>query len=181
MAETITIRGIWGGMTDETAATILGDVKRETPDLYREAIAKTAGAFRMRPEVLRTQPLPRQAASIRRALTQVTQQDLGAHILIDWLTKTQKPMLIQFLSALGIAHEDGMVKEDVGPQPDQEALRAAVANLRSSFPPDTVRVYLQAFSVITAAEWEELPELIAEDPDRSAGAPTVTSAGTTSE
>jgi hypothetical protein len=181
MAGATTIRGIWGGMTDETAATILGDVKRETPDLYREALAKTAGAFRMRPEALRTQPLPRQAASIRRALTQVTQQDLGAHILIDWLTKTQKPMLIQFLSELGIEHEDGMVKENVGPEPDQATLRAAIANLRSSFPPDTVRVYLQAFSVITADEWEGLPELIAEGPDRASDASPVTSAGSTAE
>jgi hypothetical protein len=160
MADTVTIRGIWGGMSDETAASVLGDVKRETPDLYREALAKTAGAFRMRPEALRQQPLPRQAATIRRALTQVTQQDLGAQILIEWLGKTQKPMLTQFLDELGIAHEDGMVKEGIGEEPEPARLRAAIAHLRTEFPPEQVRIYLQAFSVITADGWEQLPALI---------------------
>ena len=160
MADAITIRGIWGGMSDETAASVLGDVKREAPDLYREALAKSAAAFRMRPEALRQQPLSRQAATIRRALTQVTQQDLGSHILIDWLGKTQKPMLAQFLDELGIEHEDGMVKEGIGPEPAPATLAAAIANLRAAFPPENVRVYLQAFSVITADGWAQLPEMI---------------------
>jgi hypothetical protein len=114
----------------------------------------------MRPEALRQQPLPRQAATIRRALTQVTQQDLGAHLLIEWLGKTQKPMLTQFLDELGIAHEDGMVKEGVGEEPEPGRLRAAIEHLRTEFPPENVRVYLQAFSVITADGWEQLPALI---------------------
>jgi len=160
MADAITIRGIWSGMSDETAASVLGDVKREAPDVYREALAKAAAAFRMRPEALRQQPLSRQAATIRRALTQVTQQDLGAHMLIDWLGKTQRPMLAQFLDELGIVHEDGMVKEGVGPEPEPTTLEAAIANLRSSFPPEKVRIYLQAFSAITADEWVRLPEMI---------------------
>lgn len=160
MADPITIRGIWGGMSDDVAATVLGDVKRESPDLYREALASAAGSLRMRPQVLRQQPAPRQAATIRRSLTQVTQQDLGAHLLIEWLTKTQKPMLTQFLDDLGIAHEDGTVKEGVGPEPERERLAGAIERLRGSFPSEHVRIYLSAFAVITADEWEQLPALI---------------------
>ena len=167
--ETITIRGIWGGMSDATAGSILGDVKREAPDLYREALAKTAGAFRMRPEALRQQPLARQAANIRRALTQVTQQELGAHLLIEWLTKTQKPMLIHFLDKLGIPHEEGMVKEGVGPEPEPAKIRAAIENLRAAFPAEHVRVYLQSFAVITADEWEHLPALIETEAGTASG------------
>ena len=169
MAEAITIRGIWSGMTDDVAATILGDVKRETPDLYREALATAAGAFRMRPDALRQQPITRQAATIRRALTQVTQQDLGAHILINWLTTSQKPMLVQFLDDLGIVHEEGTVKGEIGPEPDPERLAAAVANLRASFPAEHVRLYLSAFAVITADEWQHLPGLIDAEAPQTAG------------
>src|SRR5207244_3141703 len=105
-------------------------------------------------------PAARQAATIRRSLTQVTLQELGAHLLIEWLTKSQKPMLSQFLDDLGIPHEDGMVKEAVGAEPERERLAAAVERLRASFPPEHVRVYLSAFSAITADEWDGLPELI---------------------
>jgi hypothetical protein len=176
MADAVTIRGVWGDMSEEMAVTVLGDVKRESPDLYREALAKTAGAFRMRPEALRQQPLARQAANIRRALTQVTQQELGAHLLIEWLTKTQKPMLIHFLDKLGIPHEEGMVKEGVGPEPDPAKLRAAIEGLTAVFPSEHVRVYLLAFSVITADEWASLPGLLEESaavasPVRSAPSP----------
>jgi hypothetical protein len=160
MANALTIRGIWGGMSDEVAATVLADVRRESPDTYRGAVNTAAAAFRMRPDAFRQQPLPRQAATIRRALTQVNQQEQGALILIEWLTKTQKPMLTQFLDALEIAHEDGTIKDEISPEPDEEKLAAAIAGLRASFPPEQVRVYLQAFSVITADEWQHLPALI---------------------
>lgn len=160
MAEAITIRSIWGGMSDEAAATVLGDIKRESPEMYREAVAAAAGSLKMRPQVLRQQPAPRQAATIRRALTQVNQQDLGAHLLIEWLTKCQKPMLGQFLDDLGIAHEEGMVKEEIGAEPKPEKLEAAVARLRQNFPEEHVRIYLSSFSVITADEWQQLPGLI---------------------
>ncbi|MGH2604586.1 MAG: hypothetical protein ACRDJ9_35000, partial [Dehalococcoidia bacterium] len=135
-------------------------VKRESPDMYRQAVAAAAGAFRLRPEVLRQQPAARQAATIRRALTQVDQQDLGAHLLIEWLTKSQKPMLAQFLDDLGIAHEDGTVKEGVGPEPDEDRLAAAIEHLRTTFPPEHVQIYLSAFFVITADDWERLSRLL---------------------
>lgn len=160
MAEPITIRGIWAGMSDETAATVLADIRRESADMYRGALSTAAGTLRMRPQVLRQQPVPRQAASIRRVLTRVDQQELGAHLLIEWLTKTQKPMLTQFLDDLGIEHDDGTVKEEIGPEPEAAKLGAAVERLRTGFPPDLVRVYLSAFSAITAGGWERLPALI---------------------
>lgn len=160
VAEPITIRSIWGGMSDEAAASVLGDVKRESPEMYREAVSAAAGSLKMRPQVLRQQPGPRQAATVRRALTQINQQDLGAHLLIEWLTKCQKPMLGQFLDDLGISHEEGTVKEEIGPEPEPERLTAAIERLRESFPPEHVRIYLSAFSVITADEWERLPDLI---------------------
>ena len=169
VVEAITIRGIWSGMTDDVAATILGDIKRETPDLYREALATAAGSLRMRPQVLRQQPATRQAATIRRALTQVNQQDLGAHLLIAWLTKSQKPMLAQFLDDLGIAHEEGTVKEAIGPEPDPERLAAAVARLRAAFPPEHVRLYLSSFAAITAGEWQHLPSVIDAELPQAAG------------
>lgn len=160
-ADPITIRGIWAGMSDETAGSVLGDIKQQSPELYRGALSTASAVLRMRPEVLRQQPVPRQAATIRRVLTRVDQQELGAQLLIEWLTKTQTPMLAQFLDGLGVEHEDGTIKGELGPEPERAKLTEAVEQLRTAFPPDQVRVYLSAFSAITAEEWTTLPELIA--------------------
>lgn len=160
MAEALTIQGIWSGMSDELAATVLREVRTESIDLYRQALATAAGALRMRPQMLQQQPAPRQAAAIRRALLQVGREELGAHLLITWLTTRHKPMLTRFLDELGIAHEEGTIKEETGPEPEEEKLRAAVSHLRENFDPDQVRIYLQAFLVTTAPDWERLPALI---------------------
>lgn len=160
MSDALTIRGIWGEMSDETAARIFLEVRRGSPEVYREALAGAAGALRMRLPALQKLPAARQAATIRRAFTRTDLQEAGAQILIEWLTKQQQPMLRQFLDELAIAHEDGTVKEDVGPQPDATRLATAVEHLFATFPPENVRVYLAAFSMITADEWADLPALI---------------------
>lgn len=169
MADTLTIRGIWGGMSDETAAAILSDLRRGSPEVYREALAGAARAQRMRLPALQKQPAARQAASIRRALTRLDLQEAGAQILIEWLTKHQQPMLTQFLDDLGIAHEEGTVKDDVGAQPEAARLHVAVEHLYQSFPPEQVRVYLSAFSLMTAHDWPTLPTLLERQQDAELG------------
>jgi hypothetical protein len=164
MAEALTIQGIWAAMPDEVATRILREVRAEEADLYRQALGTAAGALRMRPQALQQQPAPRQAAAIRRALTQVGREELGAHLLVTWLTKCRTPMLARFLDDLGIAHEEGTIKDEVGPEPDAAQLRAAIERLYAAFPAEDVRIYLQAFAVTTAVEWEHLPTLIDAQP-----------------
>jgi hypothetical protein len=160
VAEQLTIRGIWSGMPDTLVTTVLTEVRQDTPEAYREALSGAAKVMHMRPQILRTQPAARQAATIRRALTTIGFEEMGARLLIQWLGARQRPMLTQFLDELGIAHEEGIVKEEVGPEPEREQLAAAVGHLTEQFPVENVRVYLQAFSLITAEEWPTLPELI---------------------
>jgi hypothetical protein len=81
---------------------------------------------------------------------------------VTWLTTRHKAMLVQFLDDLGIAHEDGTITGEIGEEPDEVRLRAAVARLRAHFAPAHVRIYLQAFLVTTAPDWERLRALLAE-------------------
>lgn len=160
VAEQLTIRAIWGGMSEEMAATLLKELREDSPEMYRESVNTAASALRMRPDTLRKKPFPQQAATIRRTMTTVALEQAGAHLLIEWLTRRQKPMLQQFLDELGIPHEDGTIKGEHGPEPDLDKLKTAIANLTAQYPEEQVRVYLQAFSVITADDWEHLPDLI---------------------
>lgn len=160
VAEPLTIQSIWAGMPDSLAATVLAEVRQETADLYREAQVIAASALRMRPQVLRQQPAAKQASAIRRVLTQVGREDLGGRLLVEWLTKRHKPMLALFLDDLGIAHEDGIVNDELGAEPATEHLTAAIRRLHAEFPAEQVRVYLQTFAITTGYEWGSLPDLI---------------------
>lgn len=177
MAEAPSIRAIWSEMSDELAAGLLTDTRTATPDLYRQAQTTAAAAMHMRPQVFRQKPVPWQAGNVRRTLTRVGQDDLGARLLIEWLTKTQTPMLTQFLDELGLEHEAGAIKDEVGEQPDRATLAAAVSHLHQQYPHEAVRVYLRSFCLITAYDWPDLPALIDAEPDTPApdGSPTAAS------
>ena len=169
MAETISIRGIWSGMPDDLAARILTELRGELPDLYREAQGTAAAALNMRPQVFRQQPGPRQAATIRRVFTQVGRETVAAHVLIEWLTRLRKPMLVQFLDSLGVAHEEGTVNDSAGEEPEREKLIAAINDLHAAYPAEEVQAYLSAFYLTTGYEWKTLPELIEAEPAAGGG------------
>ena len=51
---------------------------------------------------------------------------IAARALVNYHLGRQRPMMATFLDALGIAHEDGLIKEETVVKPEAEKLRAAV-------------------------------------------------------
>ena len=65
-------------------------------------------------------------------------------------------MMGEFLDALGIAHENGLITEENVPKPDRERLKAAVAQLASSHPPEDVALYLSTLVSQDPDTWGDL-------------------------
>jgi hypothetical protein len=72
-------------------------------------------------------------------------------------------MVADFLDALGIAHQEGVV-EDLPPAMDDAKLRAAVESLLAKYPPEAVAVYLHAFNEMNEVEWPNLKAMLDSDP-----------------
>jgi hypothetical protein len=71
-------------------------------------------------------------------------------------------MLVDFLNALGIPHENG-VMEDLPAAMDDEKLKTAVEILLNKYPHEVVAVYLNAFNDLNAASWPNLKTRLESD------------------
>jgi len=94
---------------------------------------------------------------------------VAGNLLRAWLLKKHKQMLVDFLDALGIAHEEGVV-EQLPPTMDDAKVRAAVDALLAKHPPEAVAVYLHAFNEMNEVEWPNLKAMLDSDARLQLGA-----------
>jgi hypothetical protein len=78
-------------------------------------------------------------------------------------------MLVDFLNALEIKNEEGVV-DDLPASMDDAKLKAAVDGLLAKYPPEAVAVYLNAFNDMNEANWPNLKTLLETDSRLQLGA-----------
>ena len=85
---------------------------------------------------------------------------IAARALIGYHLADQRPMMGEFLDALGIPHEAGLIQDDA-PKPDPEKMKAAVESLAGKFPPEDVSLYLNTLVCQDPETWNGLTGLMA--------------------
>jgi hypothetical protein len=86
---------------------------------------------------------------------------IAARALIVYHLAEQRPMMAAFLDALGIAHENGLIKEE-SVKPDVAKVAPAAAQIVTQFPPDDVRIYLNTLLSQDPETWGVLDETVKE-------------------
>ena len=86
-------------------------------------------------------------------------ETLAARVLILYHLTAQRPMMGTFLDALGIAHEDGVIKED-DVTPDAGKLALAAATLAREYPTEAVSLYLRTLLCQDPETWGGLGDLV---------------------
>ena len=84
---------------------------------------------------------------------------VAARALVNYHLALQRPMMGEFLDALGVAHEEGLIKEDTVVKPESEKLRAAAAHISGKYPADDVALYLSTLVSQDPETWGELAEI----------------------
>jgi hypothetical protein len=92
-------------------------------------------------------------------LTKPQMDGAAGALLRAWLLKKHKAMLVDYLNALSIANEEGVV-EDLPPTVDDAKLKAAVDLLLGKYPHEVVAVYLNAFNDMNNANWANLKTML---------------------
>jgi len=78
-------------------------------------------------------------------------------LLVAFHLEARRPLLVAFLDALGIPHEEGLIGEEVEIEPvTAERARAALALLRSAHGTDAIRVYWNALWLQDRERWDGL-------------------------
>jgi hypothetical protein len=96
------------------------------------------------------------------ALTKPNLDTAAGAFIRAWLVKKHAAMLVDFLNALEIPNENGVV-EDLPAGVDEAKLKAAVEILLGKYPHEIVAVYLNAFNDMNTANWPGLKALLESD------------------
>ena len=159
----LTSHELLGFMSPSLALEILTYAYETDKPLYRATLGAVAEARKLRPVFLERQPRPQRHPAMLATLARPSLELVTANLLRTWLLKKHKQMLTDFLDALGITHQEGVV-EDLPKAMDDTKLRAAVDGLLAKYPPEAVAVYLHAFQQMNEVEWPGLKTLLESDP-----------------
>lgn len=142
---------------------ILEEMAAEDKAFYRGILDGVAQARKVRVVYLERQPRVDRHALVTTTLARPSMEPAAANLLRTWFLKKQNPLLTDFLDALGITHDKGIV-EDLPETVDTAKVRAAVDTLLGKHPADIVALYLHSFLHLNDVHWHNLEEMLFEDP-----------------
>jgi hypothetical protein len=128
-----------------------------------EAVALIARQIKFRPKSVMSLTTDKRAKHLA-GITQVSDL-LAARLVISYHLEHQRPMMGAFLDLLGIAHEDGLIKDESPTAPDAATLDKAVTELAAKYSKADVARYFWALLWQDPETWGGLkgrPELALE-------------------
>jgi hypothetical protein len=158
---------VFGRMSDAEAARFLAVLAEKAPAFHMQALGAAAAALRARPQYVMRQPHEKRAQAVRRALARVAASPVAEELLAVYFLDCRKELLIEWLDALGLEHEEGVLKADQPAEPEPDRLRAAVAAFRQAAgvdgePGDRAEreLLLRSFAAQSAIDWPALEGLV---------------------
>ena len=158
----LTSHELFGFMSPALANEILNFIYETDKPVYKQTLGGVAQALHVRPVYLERQPRPQRHASMTQILSRPGMDAVAGSLLRAWLLKKHKAMLVDFLNALEIKNEEGVV-DDLPASVDDAKLKAAVETLLSKHLPEAVAVYLNVFNDMNEANWANLKTILESD------------------
>ena len=124
-------------------------------DVIGAALSAVIKARRIRPQVARALPAEEQARALAGVLD--PGESVAAALLVALHLGERRPILVTFLDAAGLAHEQGILKDEDGAMAPlgEEAARAGVRAL-AAYPPEQVQTYLNTLWLQDPERWQVL-------------------------
>jgi hypothetical protein len=158
----LTSHELFGFMSPALANDILSFTFESDKPAYKATMAAVAEAKRVRPVFLERQPRAERHAAMAAAMARPNLDAAAAALLRAWLVKKHAAMLVDFLNALEIKNENGVV-EDLPATMDDAKLKSAIEVLTAKYPHEVVAVYLNAFNAMNEAGWSNLKTILESD------------------
>ncbi len=159
----MTSHDLFAAMPASLANRILEETLAEDKPLYRSILDSVAQARKVRVVYLERQPRTDRHQLVAATLARPAMELTASNLLRTWFLKKQSGLLSDFLDGLGIKHEKGIV-ENLPATVDNEKLKTTVNSLLEKYPHDAVALYLHSFLYLNDVKWNNLDELLYEDP-----------------
>jgi hypothetical protein len=150
-------------MSPALSGEVLEFNQTQDRNIYRASLEAVAQALKVRTVFLERQARTERHRTMASSLGRAGMAAAADTLLRNWLLKRQTKVLTDFLDALQIKHENGVV-EDLPKAVEDAALNQAVQRLLESHPHEVVAVYLHAFNFMNAESWDNLDTLLQADP-----------------
>ncbi len=165
----LTSHELIGFMSPALANDILNFTFESDKPAYKATMAAVAEARKLRPVFLERQPRAARQTLMLAALARPNLEGASAALLRAWLVKKHAALLVDFLDALNIPHDNGVV-EDLPGEMSDEKLKPAIEKILEKHPHEVVAVYLNAFNDMNAAHWPNLKTILESDARLQLGA-----------
>ena len=129
----------------------------QSTDQQVEAVTALAAHMKFRTKSVIALPLERKAKYL--AGFPGISDNIAARALVSYHLEFQRAMMAEFLDALGITHENGLISEETIAKPDPERVRTAAAQLATNHSPEDVSLYFSTLVSQDPETWETLTEL----------------------
>lgn len=159
----LTSHELFGFMSPSLAMEIITFTLENEKPTYRATLNAVAEARHVRPVFMERQPKPQRHEAMLATLVKPSLEMVAGNLIRTWLVKKHRSMLTDFLNALEIKNEEGVV-EDLPESVDDAKLKAAVEGLIGKYPHEAVAVYLNAFNDMNEANWPNLKTLLESEP-----------------
>lgn len=123
-----------------------------------EAVVLLARRLNFRAKSVQTLSTEQRARHLARIMD--VSDSLAGRALVAYHFDIERPLMVAFLDALGVAHEEGLITAETLPPPDRAQLTVAIDKVRAAFPSDAVDLYLQTLVALDADTWTNLDPLL---------------------
>jgi hypothetical protein len=165
----LTSHELFGFMSPGLANDIITFAFESDKPTYRATLGAVAQARHLRPVFLERQPRLQRHATMISTLSRPGLDAVAGGLIRAWLLKKHQAMLVDFLNALEIKNEEGVV-DNLPESMDDTKLKSAIEVLLAKYPPEAVAVYLNAFNDMNQANWANLKSALESDSRLQLGA-----------
>src|SRR5215213_2387908 len=150
---------IWRRMTADrrVAAAELFWADEQSAEQQVEACATIATQMKFRAKSVLNLPVEKKT---RYLVTLPNVSDaVAARALVNYHLGRQRPMMGEFLDSLGVAHDEGLIKDETVVKPESQKLREAAEQLTAKYDAHDVALYFSTLVSQDPDTWGELADL----------------------
>lgn len=154
---------IFQSLSPATGKALFQELRDDHKEIYKTTLVSLAQQKRLRPVFIQRKPVEKQIEWMLNTSKLKVADGVGEHVLQVWLLKAKQDMLIEFLDALGIEHDDDGTVDDLPDEIDSKKLKAAVDKLLDKYEREYVVLYLHMFQLQRPEGWAVVQDLLDND------------------
>lgn len=144
----------------ELRTLILGYLQSDERPAYRAMIQSLAAARKLRPQFILEKSRAQQQEWVYGQLKLKGNGPVLEQLVQIWLLKSQSQMLITFLDAIGVEHDDKGQVENLPEEIAEDKAAAGIQAMLAAFPAKHAALYLHMFQLQRPGGWEGLAKAI---------------------